>query len=60
MNESLRDDVGVEAVAKIDGIDIVAFQIRVPVGRRGVVSVCCVPLSPPSRLPSLNVSCSRP
>ena len=29
MNGGLGDDVGVQAVAEIDGVDVVAFQVRV-------------------------------
>lgn len=31
MDGSLGDNVGVESVAEVDGVDVVAFQVRVPV-----------------------------
>lgn len=30
VHSGFGDDVGIEAVAEIDGVDVVAFQIRVP------------------------------
>lgn len=30
MDGGFGDDVGVEAVAEVDGVDVIAFKIRVP------------------------------
>jgi len=30
VDSSFGNDVGVEAVAKIDGVDVIAFKVRVP------------------------------
>jgi len=30
MDGGFREDVGVQPVAEVDGVDVIAFQIRVP------------------------------
>ena len=38
MDDCFGDDVGVETVAEVDGVDVIAFEVRIPVAGR--VSVC--------------------